>query len=74
MSFPYELQFPLEKQYLKLHKITTDKDVTIIFSFFFWKTKNSLFFPEICISGGFKEHEKKTLFSTMCYVRADSEL
>ena len=39
MSFPYELQFPLEKQYLKLHKIITDKDVTIIFFFFFGKPK-----------------------------------
>ena len=64
MSFPYELYFPSEKQYLRLHKIRTDKDLAIIF--LFWKTKKSMHLPEICIWGGFREHEK-ILFSASAH-------
>ena len=39
MSFPYELSFPQEKQYSKLHKIRTNKDIAKHFFFFFFFEK-----------------------------------
>ena len=66
-NFPYELKFPWEKQYLKLHKIKTDKDFAIFF-FFSEKPKNVFTFQKFVFKEVL-ENMKKYFFpslGTMC--------
>ena len=55
--------FPGKKQYFKLHKIRTDKDIAIFnLIFFFEKPKNLGTIHKPVLKGDFKEHEQKNTF------------